>query len=573
MYEIIARIFNGSTLIKYEVLDTRTGRQFILSIEQVQGLAMAGSIINAKFNMSTGKIEGKNDFDLRTIPRRQERIKHSNNISTNLFVGKDLKHLIEKNTRDYKERYLIKDIMSFLYSPCNGKVCALYGLRRTGKTVMMYHAIKRLIRDGHKRIVYLTLTENDSLASFYSTLEELIIKKNFEYIFIDEITAVNGFIQSSALLADKYAKLGVHIVIAGTDSYVLELAGQNNLYDRMIKISTTYIGYKEYEYLNPGTNILDYIRIGGVMPADVFYNEEKTKDYINTAISNNIINSLVRANNRKEHQLVLELNERGLLKKAIEQAISSANEILTANVITSTYHNEDLGSAKQLLESIFDIDSTLDTEEVETRVRYKLSIVKEWDAEISDEYVEELKEFLIDVGVIRMYTRYIGTKKVEVPLFIQPGLRYNQTISLINALLESPSFFNIPLDVRKKLQQKIMEDVEGNLIEHEVLLSFLTKFSEKDVVVTQLNHKGKEIDMIMQKNDMIYLFEVKRNSNIVERQYRWLQNKEFNEFIEGHFGGKIKKRTVLYSGMDEKVSLKEMDILYKNISDYIKKNG
>ncbi|MEE1504099.1 MAG: hypothetical protein UGF89_07645, partial [Acutalibacteraceae bacterium] len=51
-----------------------------------------------------------------------------------------------------------------------------------------------------------------------------------------------------------------------------------------------YIGYKEYTHLNPEASILDYIHVGGVLPADIFYNEEKTKDYINTAISGNIIN-------------------------------------------------------------------------------------------------------------------------------------------------------------------------------------------------------------------------------------------------------------------------------------------
>lgn len=570
MYEIITRIYNGNTLIKYEILDKNTNKKSILSVEQTQGLAMAGSVINATFDISKGKLVGYNGFDLRTIPKKQEKVNYKISLNNVIFIGKDLEKLVTDNTATYMERYLVEKVMNFLYSSCDGKICALYGLRRTGKTVMMYHAIKRLLKDGHKNAAYITLTENHSLASVFNTLEKLVTN-NIQYVFIDEITAVNGFIQSSALLADKYAKMGIHIVIAGTDSYVLQIAGQDNLYDRMVKINTTYIGYKEYEYLNPNTTILEYIRMGGVMPADIFYNEEKTKDYINTAISNNIINSLQRANNRKEHQLLLELNERGLLKKAIEQTVTAANEILTASVITSTYHNADLGSAKQMLEGIFDINSTLDTEEVEERVRYKLSIVKKFDAEINSEYIEELKDFLVDIGVIKLYYRYVGKRKIEVPLFVQPGLRYHQTVALINALSETSSFHELSSDIRLQLQKKIIEDVEGNLIEHEVILSALKAFEDTNVKVTQFVYKSKEIDMMIQKNNELYLFEVKRNAKINEKQYRWLENKELNDFIESESGSKIKERVVLYLGESKKINAPTNSISYINISEFLKK--
>lgn len=304
---------------------------------------------------------------------------------------------------------------------------------------MMLQAIKKMYPTNPKSIAYITLNENNDLASLYKEIDKLI-KKGIKYIFIDEITSVNGFIQSAARLADIYARQGVHIVIAGTDSYILELAGRDNLYDRVVKISTTYIGYKEYAYLVEGSDLLDYIHNGGTLKADAFYDVKRTNEYVDTSISNNIINSLIRANNLKEHSHLLELQGRGLLKKAIEQAIASANTELTTYVITEAYTNKDLGSAKQMMEQIFNIDSTLDTQEVEERVRYKLSIVKQFDATISNDYVEELREFLETLGVIKTYIRYVGRRKVAVPIFVQPGLRYNQTIELLNALFETQSF-------------------------------------------------------------------------------------------------------------------------------------
>ena len=574
MFEIVSKIYNGTTLVKYEVLDKNTNKTKVLSIETVQGLAMAGSLVNAKFNEKSRTLTGINGYDLRTLPKKQDKVKKNADLNSNIVWGDKLNSFIKKNTSGYNhERYLVSDIMSFLETSCKGKICALYGLRRTGKTVMMYHSIKRLLNKGINNIAFISLTENDSLATLYRGLESLI-DKGIKYIFIDEITAVNGFVQSSALLADKYAKMGVHIVIAGTDSYIINIAGKNNLYDRMIRINTSYIGYKEYEYLNSNTSILEYIRIGGVLPADIFYNEDKTKDYINTAISNNIINSLVRANNKKEYKHLLELVDRGLLKKAIEQAIEDSNNELTTSVITQSYINGTLGSAMQLLEAVFDIDSSLDTEEVEDRIRYKLSIVKETRDEFSNEYIEELKDFLVEIGVIKMYSRYIctekRTKRVEVPLFVQPGLRYNQTVALINSLCETSSFWDIPKNIREQLQQKIIEDVEGNLIEHEVILSELVKYAGKNIEVTQLSYESKEVDMLIHNDNTLCIFEIKRNQNDIDDQAKWLINAEINNCIEKLFGMKINKRIVLYLGEDKTKEINGKKVFYRNINNFLK---
>lgn len=71
-------------------------------------------------------------------------------VRKNCFEGSSLIRMVEQNTSDYRERYLVSDLMTFLNNKTNGKICALYGLRRTGKTIMMFHAIKRLWADWHE---------------------------------------------------------------------------------------------------------------------------------------------------------------------------------------------------------------------------------------------------------------------------------------------------------------------------------------------------------------------------------------------------------------------------------------
>ena len=374
MYKLIAKILNGDELVKYEVLDMKTNRTKILSIEQVQGLAMAGSLQDVVFHERTQTLKGVNGNDLRRLARKQESIGKTSTVRKNCFEGSSLIRLVEQNTSDYRERYLVVDLMTFLNNKTNGKICALYGLRRTGKTIMMFHAIKRLLTDRHEDVAYITLTEQDSLSALYQLIDDLV-EKEIHYLFLDEIT---------------------------------------------------------------------------------------------------------------------------------------------------------------------------------------------------ESYVEELTEFLVEIGVIKMYVRYVGKKKREVPIFIQPGLRYHQTIALVNALRETESFYDIPFKVREELCRKIIEGVEGNLLEHEVLLSCLMKCQNKREEVTQITYLGKEIDMIVHDDYTIDMYEVKRSSGKSEEQYKWLVDKEFNDYIEAMWGGRIRNRIVLYLGEDDSVKVNGMEIRYQNMNQFLK---
>ena len=374
MYKLIAKILNGDELVKYEVLDMKTNRTKILSIEQVQGLAMAGSLQDVVFHERTQTLKGVNGNDLRRLARKQESIGKASTVRKNCFEGSSLIRLVEQNTSDYRERYLVADLMTFLNNKTNGKICALYGLRRTGKTIMMFHAIKHLLADQHDDIAYITLTEQDSLSALYQLIDDLV-EKEIHYLFLDEIT---------------------------------------------------------------------------------------------------------------------------------------------------------------------------------------------------ESYVEELTEFLVEIGVIKMYVRYVGKKKREVPIFIQPGLRYHQTIALVNALRETESFYDIPFKVREELCRKIIEGVEGNLLEHEVLLSCLMKCQNKREEVTQITYLGKEIDMIVHDDYTIDMYEVKRSSGKSEEQYKWLVDKEFNDYIEAMWGGRIRNRIVLYLGEDDSVKVNVMEIRYQNMNQFLK---
>lgn len=206
------------------------------------------------------------------------------------------------------------------------------------------------------------------------------------------------------------------------------------------------------------------------------------------------------------------------------------------------------------------ISDILNTEGIEDRVRYQLRIVKDFDTEIDEKYIEELKEFLISICVIQEYKRikyfHGNFDVIATPLYVQPGLYYNQAIELVRCLSESESFLKLPKNVREQLVTKIIEDVEGNLLEQVVLLNEL-----QTKQIMQLTYMGKEIDLIEKDGNFLNLFEIKRSKKQVKNQKKWLYDKELNDKIEYHFG-KIKSRKVLYLG--------ETDGDYINIEEFLK---
>ena len=73
-----------------------------------------------------------------------------------------------------------------------------------------------------------------------------LFNAGFRYVFIDEVTLLEDFIDSAALFSDVFATMGMKIVLSGTDSLGFWLAMDEELYDRAKPIHTTFIPYREY---------------------------------------------------------------------------------------------------------------------------------------------------------------------------------------------------------------------------------------------------------------------------------------------------------------------------------------
>lgn len=65
----------------------------------------------------------------------------------------------------------------------NGKICALYGLRRTGKTVMMNQCISELPPEEKEKSVYILCKETCDMLEMEQVLDELYEKRKASFLY------------------------------------------------------------------------------------------------------------------------------------------------------------------------------------------------------------------------------------------------------------------------------------------------------------------------------------------------------------------------------------------------------
>lgn len=153
-----------------------------------------------------------------------------------------------EDAKDYSRRDIVNAITDYVKKSPSGKVCVLSGLRKTGKTTAMQHAMLGTSSEDLKKTAYITLNETNDIAELRLDLENLS-QNGFRTVFVDEVTYLEDFIDSASVFSDFFAKNNMTIILSGTWSLSFVLAAKSELYQRMIKIPTTWIPYAELKKL------------------------------------------------------------------------------------------------------------------------------------------------------------------------------------------------------------------------------------------------------------------------------------------------------------------------------------
>ena len=510
---------------------------------------------------------------------------------THVLRGNELL-LMTSSVKEYQKRDCFPLLCKYMKGSFPGKVCLLYGLRRTGKTTLLFQMINDLSPEELSRAVYIKARTTDSMADMNHDLK-LLASYGYRYVFLDEVTLMDDFIDGAALFSDVYAMMRMKIILSGTDSLGFWFTLSQELYDRAFLIHTTYIPFHEYARVLGIRDLDEYICYGGTLrlgetdfddedllsPEASFRDDESTRRYIDTAICRNIQHSLACCKDGEYFRHLRELYEAGELTGAINRIIESMNHQFLISTLTRAFKSHDLGSAAELLrkqadpEKRTDILDRIDREAITRKLMEMLEIRNREDQTIgiTKVHVEEIKEYLkaLDLVVdLPSETAAADSIPSEYAIFTQPGMRYSQAQALVHVLMKDPPFSSFSLRERDLACERILEDVRGRMMEDLVLLE-TSRSLPKERRAFKLILARTEFDMLIvdKINYTCEAYEIKHSPEAVSRQYRTLLLPEECAAAENIYGP-ITRKCVIYRGKSQHM---DNGIEYMNVEEYLEK--
>ena len=488
--------------------------------------------------------------------------------------------------QDKKERYAVSKVREFINGnkATEGFILVLYGLRRTGKTTIMEQALNGL---KEEQCAFYEVDETDSLMDIQNVIIDTK-QQGVNIICFDEITKASDFITNSSMLPDVFAKEGMKIIVTGTDSLCFHFASYNELFDRTIRIQTTYIPFAEHCDVLETNDVDDYIQFGGLMrkgePEErIVHDYLSASKYLDSAVSRNIATSIKK--NPEDNSL------EKLSIKEIQTIIEKMVEIYSGTFSTKNMQDK---LKKVTIDVPLKLLSNLIGENITHCIISKSKdiaddFVKIINADckisipITVDMVETFENYLIDLDVVSAistvnfnYRDEFGWRE-QKPQYeyhiIQPAIKFNH-------LMKGKEFFSkasyydklLPLE-KKYLQQKLDEKIYGDMLEQIVLydMSKALRKIEYDVLKPSFFINGEkkgEFDMLIYDKtaNNYYGFEIKHTANPFVNQEKHLQNNMFFDVLEQNFGNR-ENVCVLYRGIPFQGS---SGTYFLNVSDFLR---
>lgn len=472
-----------------------------------------------------------------------------------------------QHVRNYQKRDCFEKLQRYLHDERNWtRVCVVYGLRRTGKTTMLFRAIA----DLGEKTAYIKMRKTDMMSNLIHDLD-VLYHNGYKFIFIDEVTLMEDFIDSAALLSDLYIPMGMRIVLSGTDSLGFWFARDNELYDRVRMIHTTFIPFREYNRLLGIESVDEYICYGGMLRqgeisfddedalADdsAFWDDESARRYIDTAIAKNIQHSLAHFEYGKYFGHLHSLYEADELINAINRVIEDMNHRFVEKVITQDFVSHDLGISERNLRNERDISKRtnalghIDKQAVTGKLMEILDIRNrdQLTLSITDSQAIQIKEYLkaLDL-IVECPIRHMpaAIQQDERVLFTQPGMRYCQAQALVYALLKDEFFSQLSVKERDYIIERILTEIRGRMLEDIVLFETM-KALPGHYEVFKLQFQSGEYDMVIY--DRIYnsyaAYAIKHSNLYIPEQARHLTDEEKLKSSSQQYGTLV-GRFVLY---------------------------
>ena len=502
---------------------------------------------------------------------------------TNVVTGTGLRALANSVAK-YGKRDCFSILQKFVTGSYDGKICILYGLRRTGKTTLLFQMLSELPIEKTAYIKVQTIDDMSRLTKDLKALYEL----GYRYAFIDEITLLSDFIDTAAVLSDVFSMMGMKIVVSGTDSLGFAMANRDELYDRSVTIHTSFIPFREYARLLNIRSVDSYIEYGGTLKMEnmsfddpdaafdevAFRDDESTRKYIDTAISRNIQHTLKNDHYGEYFNQLRELYEKGELTNVINRIVQHMNHRFVLRVVEDEFKSHDFGSAKELLlhdlpakraTVLYDVNEKQILERLKAIIEVKEK--SETPFSITQEHIDKVKKYLLMLDlIVNCPERYESGKQAEHIVFSQSGMRYAIAKALVYSLMQDAYFASIPEADKAYITGKILDDVKGRMLEDIVLLEVCKAAPSTMEAFKFKFDAGGEFDMVIydKTSQNCRIYEIKHSTETNEKQTLHLRDAEKCQIIENRFGP-ISGKFVLYRGKDKFAE----GVQYLNVENFL----
>lgn len=251
---------------------------------------------------------------------------------------------------DQKEMYLGNPLISRDYDLEENVSYCFVGIRRTGKSYMMYQQIHNLMNDGisSSQIVYVNFEDErlleigvDDLNTILEIGIEFSGSKGKPYLFLDEIQNVDGWEKFVRRVADmKY-----RINITGSNSKMLSKEIASTLGGRFMIVNVFPYSFKEYLSANHIENIM-VDQIGTKKRADIVSQYEQYVTYgafpelvdikNKRPFLNNIYQTVYLQDIITRNKITNDFAVRLILKKIAESVTKALSFNRLTNIVKST---------------------------------------------------------------------------------------------------------------------------------------------------------------------------------------------------------------------------------------------
>ena len=251
---------------------------------------------------------------------------------------------------DQKEMYLDNSLISRDYDLEENVNYCFVGIRRTGKSYMMYQQIHNLMNDGisSSQIVYVNFEDErlleigvDDLNTILEIGIEFSGSKGKPYLFLDEIQNVDGWEKFVRRVADmKY-----RINITGSNSKMLSKEIVSTLGGRFMIVNVFPYSFKEYLSANHIENIM-VDQIGTKKRADIVSQYEQYVTYgafpelvdikNKRPFLNNIYQTVYLQDIITRNKITNDFAVRLILKKIAESVTKALSFNRLTNIVKST---------------------------------------------------------------------------------------------------------------------------------------------------------------------------------------------------------------------------------------------